>query len=376
MTLRGVSKLIPASVACLSLGLLLAGCGRDEIKVYRVSKEEPKAPAPAAPQSDNNAMPPGHPPISGMPSAARANVSWTLPDGWEEINPGRMSRGTFMITNDAGLQAQVSITPLPGLEGKEVPIVNMWRQQVGLSELSDDDAAKELKPVEIGGQPGRMFNVTGKSDTGSSMRIVTAIVSREGVSWFYKLIGDDALVEAQKPRFVSFLNSIRITDEPVAEAAPPDMSGGLPQMGGGPAESTPGETAAGFHWTVPSGWKVEAAGQMQLAKFSVPAVGDAKAEVMVSAFPNSTGGVPGNVNRWRRQIGLPPLDDAEAAALAQPLDDKLPDAVLVDMTGGDKQLIGAILPRNGQWWFYKLIGDPGAVAPQKDAFVAFVKSEP
>ena len=113
---------------------------------------------------------------------------------------------------------------------------------------------------------------------------------------------------------------------------------------------------------------------MQAAKFSVPAKDGAKADVMVSVFPNSTGGTLGNVNRWRGQIGLAPVADAELAPLVKPLDEKIPAAVVADMASNGRRLVGAIVPRGGQWFFFKLLGDDAAVAAQKDAFLAFVKS--
>ena len=42
----------------------------------------------------------------------------------------------------------------------------------------------------------------------------------------------------------------------------------------------------------------------------MPAVEGAKADVTVSIFPNDTGGVVANVNRWRTQVGLPETDEA------------------------------------------------------------------
>ena len=62
--------------------------------------------------------------------------------------------------------------------------------------------------------------------------------------------------------------------------------------------------------------------------------------------------------------------------LAKPLDEKNPEAILVDMTNNEnqRQLIGAIVPRGGQWYFFKLLGDGAAVAPQKDAFTKFVQT--
>jgi hypothetical protein len=115
---------------------------------------------------------------------------------------------------------------------------------------------------------------------------------------------------------------------------------------------------------------------MQMARFSVPDRGDARAEVSVSVFTSETGGALSNVNRWRGQIGLSPISEAELSRQATPLDPKTPGAILVNLSNGGRQLVAAIVPRGGQWYFYKLLGEAAAVAPEIDAFAAFAKSEP
>ena len=62
--------------------------------------------------------------------------------------------------------------------------------------------------------------------------------------------------------------------------------------------------------------------------------------------------------------------------LATPLDPTLANSTLVDINNKGKRLVGAVVPRSGQWYFYKLLGDSDAVAPQKNAFVEFAKSQP
>ena len=126
----------------------------------------------------------------------------------------------------------------------------------------------------------------------------------------------------------------------------------------------------------PEQWKEIPAGQMQVAKFAVPERGGARAEVFVSVFPNDTGGALANVNRWRKQIGLADVPPSELPRMVSPLDPAQPEAILVDMTNSSKRLLGAIVPREGRYWFYKLLGDAAAVSPEKDAFVAFVKTQP
>jgi hypothetical protein len=332
--------------------IVLAGCNREEIKVYRVAKEQPAAaPRPTA------AMPDGHPEIP----MGKPQLSWTLPSGWTEAGAGQMSVATFNIADKEGREAQVAVTPLSGLNGKEVLIVNMWRKSVGQSELSSEEVAKQLQPVDIGDEAGKMFDVTGIPESGKRpARILTAMVHRPDASWFFKLAGDQELVEAQKPAFVTFLKSIKFTAAPMTEPSP-----------------APSETAAASsQWKTPANWKAVTPGPMQTAKFAVPEKNSAKADVTVSIFPNSTGGMLANVNRWRNQIGLPPVTESDLPQLVKPLDENNPEAVLVDMKNNNRQLIGAVVPRGGQWYFYKLLGDTEAVTAQKDAFVAFAKTQP
>jgi len=118
-----LKRALPGAVALLMV--LTAGCEREDVKVYRAAKEQ-------RPASQRQAMPPGHSEIN----ATKPQLSWTLPAGWKEAVAGQMSLATFDITGKDDKQAQVTVTPLRGLAGKEVLIVNMWRQQAGLPELS------------------------------------------------------------------------------------------------------------------------------------------------------------------------------------------------------------------------------------------------
>jgi hypothetical protein len=265
-----------------------------------------------------------------------------------------MSVATFSIEGGAGKEAQVTITPLPMLAGRDAVVVNMWRKQVGLEPLAEGESAQHLKDVVVGSESGKLFEVEGRAGAGEApSRIITAMVHRSDASWFYKLSGDAALVESQKPAFIEFLKSIQIKETPEAAKTEPTS-----------------------RWNAPSDWKELPAGEMQIAKFAVPAREGAKAEVFVSVFSSDTGGTLANVNRWRRQIGLRDISDAELPPLIVPLDPKLPGAILVNMTNNNQQLVAAIVPRGSQWFFYKLMGGAAAVTAQREAFVQFAASAP
>jgi hypothetical protein len=341
---------VALAVACL------VGCGEPPMTSYRAPKDKhTEASLPEPPAH-------GHGTVRPEP----ASLQWKLPAGWKETAPGRMSLAAFAIAGGEAGEAQVNITVLPNLAGHEADIINMWRQQMGLTALSEEEAARSLHPIQAGQETGSLFEVSAAADAASgSTRIVTAMVHRADGSWFYKLAGNSKIVEAQKPAFIEFLKSIRIQPAAVVAAVPPPA-----------APPSASADASSPKWKVSASWTPVAAGQMQLAKFAVPPRGSARAEVSVSVFPGDTGGPLGNVNRWRRQIGLGPVTEADLPQQITVLDPSHPQAFLTEQKNNGQQLVAAVVPRGGQWYFYKLLGDAAAVGPEKDAFVAFVRSEP
>ena len=133
-------------------------------------------------------------------------------------------------------------------------------------------------------------------------------------------------------------------------------------------------------WQVPTGWQEVAAGQILTAKFVIKGSGSEQAAVNVSNSSGEGGGLPGNVNRWRQQLGLGQLQEAEVNQLATPLEVQGGKAMMVDMTGanaatGQKtRLVGAILRQPDRTWFYKLMGSEELVEREKAAFTQFVKT--
>jgi len=105
-----------------------------------------------------------------------------------------------------------------------------------------------------------------------------------------------------------------------------------------------------------------------------------KADVSVSVFPSDTGGTLANVNRWRRLLGMNDVDESGLQECTTNLGgatiEGAPGAVLADLSNDNRRLLGAIVPREGRWWFYKIVGDAPVVNAEHDTFVQFVKSQP
>lgn len=347
------SRFSSATALLLSAAALLCpSCRKPEISVYLAPKDPPP---PATQHTADDGHDHGQ---HGASERPRPKVAWTLPAGWVETQPTSVSVAAFSVKG-AGGEAAVTITPLPNLQGQEAMVVNMYRQQAGLPPLDQSALASVLSPVEVAGGPGQLLEIAGAGG-GKPVRIVTAIAHRDGQSWFYRIVGDDAVVAAQKLAFIEFIKSVRI------EAAAPATS----------TTTTAGAGKPEFRWTVPAGWQQVAAGQMQVAKFAIPERDGAKAEVSVSIFPSDTGGTLANVNRWRKQLGSPEVDEAGLAALVQPLDPATAAAQLVTLRQDSRALLGAIVPRGDQWWFYKMMGDAAAVTAQRESFISFAKAQP
>jgi hypothetical protein len=336
----------------------MAGCKKPTVQVYLAPRDTP-------PSEDHAHHGHDHEP------AALPELAWTLPAGWKETGPGQMSLVSFSV-EDANGSATMNVTPLPNLEGREEAVVNMWREQVELGPLSPEEVAKAMEPAEIAGGKGFTFEIKGTRG-GKAARTLTAVQHRDDRSWFFKLSGDDATVAAQKPVFLEFLKSLRFNASPggASTASAGNVATTSPNSSAQPADAGTSQ----FQWKIPDAWQTLPAGQMQVAKFSVPEKDGAKAEVSVSVFPSDTGGTLANVNRWRRQLGLPEVDENGLQSCVTGLD-ATPGSVLVTLTNEQRQMLGAIVPREGKWWFYKMTGDAPAVASAHEDFVRFVKTAP
>jgi hypothetical protein len=361
-----IPNLIRSYLPLLATGLLLLGCRKEETASYSVPKEA-ASPAPPKAATASPAVP------------STAPVQWTTPAGWQEQPPSAMRVGSFVITKD-DRHAEVSIIPLQGVSGGELANVNRWRGQVGLEPVDEAKLLATAEKVSIGNAPASLYEMAGTDPkTQQPSRIVGSILSSGGTTWFFKMTGNDALVAEQKPVFKEFLKTIHFdsaqpSDQLAQATGPMNMNfQSLPPAPGDAAADKP-------TWDVPTGWQEQPASAMRLATFRVTGENAAKADVSVIKLAGDAGGVLANVNRWRSQLGLQPVDQAGLEPLLTTREVGGTKILVVDMAGqsaeeGEKsRLLAAIVPRAGNTWFYKMLGSDQLVAQQKPAFTKFVES--
>ncbi len=121
-------------------------------------------------------------------------------------------------------------------------------------------------------------------------------------------------------------------------------------------------------WQKPNTWQL--APLTHISQLAVFKVGNAKASI--SMLNGNGGGILLNVNRWRRQLQLPPLNK-------QQLDNeirKIGNWTLIKLTDKNKEnaIFGAIQQNNQYTIFAKLSGSVNTLNIQAETFLQFITS--
>jgi hypothetical protein len=298
-----------------------------------------------------------------------------------------MRVASFRVSGKDGKQAEVGVIPLPGLMGRDLENVNRWRSSVGLGAVREEELSKLAQPVEVAGQPGQLYEQAGENPgSGEKTRILAAVSRQNNVAWFFKMSGDDELVSQQKQPFIQFLKSVSFASAGAEAGLPPSHpplgnDAAVPRLMSAISDSAAPAGGGGKpNWQVPAGWQEVSAGGFLVAKFMISSPDNGQAAVNVSMSQGDGGGLAGNVNRWRGQLGLSPLNGADLAQATTEMDTAGGKAAFVDFkgkdarSGQDARLVGVIVPQGDRTWFYKIMGNEKAVENQKSAFTRFVQT--
>jgi hypothetical protein len=358
-----------------ALAVVWVGCRKDEVRVYEAPKDAPAPAMAAASPTPGTAAPAAR---DGA-SADRPSVPWTVPAGWEERpNASGMRVASYGVTTADGRSVDISVVALGEQAGTELDNVNRWRQQLKLEAATPEQLATMGDMVPIGKTSARLYDLASTTpilDGKYKARTLAAMLGQGRMTVFFKAYGEDALVQEQKPKVLAWLASVQAGGGE-AEANPParpTVPGGTPPPSAA-AATTPGGGGELPAWEVPAGWKAGGPRPMRLASFEIPG-GATPGDVSISALSSGGGGLLANVNRWRGQVGLGPVDETQLTAESQAV--QLAGGqkgTVVDLAGAKSRILGAIVPVGDRVWFFKLTGDNALVGREKANFVKFVES--
>jgi hypothetical protein len=342
--------------------VLLVSCEKtSEIKVYRVSKAplEESAPQQQDAMPTNTAAPrmPG-----GLAPTAATEI--TTPQNWEPQPLSQMRQASFLVKGDNGAVADISFVSLGAAAGNVLDNVNRWLEQLGQPPITEQklgEIAQRLRTslgdvtvVDLAGLPEN-------ADPAKDGRIIAAIGITGSSTLFFKMRGNADLTEAQKGDFIKWVaavcNAQTETQSPKMAAMPP-QDAGAPQI----------------KWETPEGWTQLPPSSMRYASFNAADGNGGKIDISIVTFAGDGGSDADNVNRWRGQIGLAPIDASAVTSQVTPLKTADTTFSTTDIAGAKARTIAAWTRRDGRVWFFKATGPNAAVEKEKPNFVKFIES--
>ena len=345
----------------LSAALLISCEKNSEIKVYRVSK----APLEQSVAQQQDAMP-TNTAAPRMPAgvAPPAQTEVTTPPTWEAQPLSQMRQASYLVKGDNGAVADVSFVSLGSAAGNVLENVNRWLGQLGQPSITEEKLGEiaqrlhtslgDMAIVDLAGLPNN-------ADPARDGRIIAAMMTTSNATLFFKMRGNADLTEAQKGDFLKW----------VAAVCDAQTQAGPMQMAAAPAETT---NAPKIKWTTPAGWSEVPPSSMRYASFSAPAENGDKIDISIVTFPGDGGSDADNINRWRRQMGLAPVDTNAVTSQVTPLKTGDTTFSTTDIAGNKTRTIAAWTRRDGRVWFFKATGPNEAIKKEKPNFVKFIES--
>jgi hypothetical protein len=240
-------------------------------------------------------------------------LTWKTPDKWKE-DRGNPARVATLSPEGVG-KPEITISKLPADKYQLKPNIDRWRRvDLGLGPISGRFLGKVASKRKVGGVEADLVDMRGPG-----------------------------------------------VDRPAGPK-------GSPQA--------PRQRPARLKYRTPPGWRETPPSSMLVAASLSVSEGDKTAKVLVTPLAGAMpGGLKGNMDRWRQEVGLPPISDEELKKLdvrtVRVGDSR---ASLVELDGKDQFSLVAWLERQGTTWFFKFRGPSDLVARNRGNFVSFLES--
>ena len=183
------------------------------------------------------------------------------------------------------------------------------------------------------------------------------------------------------------VSSYRTPKASGAGSGMPPMSSEMPSSGmempsGAALPTAPAAVSGAIKWKTPKGWKELSPSEMRTASFSAEGKGGLKADISAVVLAGPAGGELANVNRWRGQLNLGPITEAELAAHSKKISPGGRPMLLSDFVSSEllidnrykKRLVAATCSVGGNTWFFKMTGEDALVRSLAPSFTQFLEN--
>jgi len=142
--------------------------------------------------------------------AAPPKFDLVPPEGFEMGKTSPMVVARFTKKSDDG-KVQISVVPLTAINNWK-DNVNFWRQSVGLEKIDDAKLAELTQTITVSGIEGKRVELL-EDHKGSEQGLIGVMVKKDDLAWFFKMIGERAMVRENQERFDQFLKDFSFKDK-------------------------------------------------------------------------------------------------------------------------------------------------------------------
>ena len=272
---------------------------------------------------------------------------WELPEGWSS----RPAGGMRLATLRAGVDQGAPLVSVIGLQPPQDTLdnINRWRDQLGLDPVTTEELPEFVDDLDVAGTTVTISDIVGIVKPNAAMNAPPSgtFSTRPGVP------------------------------NPHTQSAAGAVPAGAVSTGAVPTGAATPTGGNGLQYQSPTGWSPGKSGGMRKAAFGI-ADDAGKAECTIIALAPAAGELLPNVNRWRDQLGLEPLEEDSLSSAVKPMTVGGAAGNYVSLMKStetpSKATIVAMIPYGGQIWFFKLTGDAAIVEREADNFDQFLSS--
>jgi hypothetical protein len=165
-------------------------------------------------------------------SVSQAPFDFIVPEGWKELGVSIANRAAYysdaltlgaavaLFSIDEGTNScTLRVNYLPGESAPVQHFVNNWRLSMGLAPLAGDELQPTFKSVRVDTVDGWYAEILGSETLpGGRQRLLATILKRKGDTLVVSLSGDAGLVEKNRDKYRSFVESLKLAgvDELIA----------------------------------------------------------------------------------------------------------------------------------------------------------------
>lgn len=277
-----------------------------------------------------------------LPGTPGGDLTWTTPAGWKQEGASGMRFATLIApSEEAEGPIELSISKLPYQTPSEDEYLlanfNRWRGQLSLDPITVADLPTSTERIKCDGGVAIVIEIAGTTSASNAM------------------------------------------GGPFSGGGPFAGGGATPPIGpAGPSLPPVGPVASGdsdLTYDLPKGWSEQPLTSLRKASLSV-GIGDKQAEITVIPLGGQAGDWVSNVNRWRGQVGLPPMSEEDLAKEQKSIEVGGVTGKYVEAIGTDsgKTILGVMAVRDDVSWFIKLTGPSSIAAEEKERFEQFTRS--